>query len=83
MAAERATNLGGQARAGREVVGPDGERVGLVEELRVGDRLVDRPTRRDLYVPLDAVREVTGERVVLTVAADAADDQGWPHPPLL
>ena len=82
MAAEPATNLSGQAREGMEVVGSDGERVGLVKEVRVGDLLMDRPTRRDLYVPLDAVREVTGGRVVLTGGAGEADDQGWPNPPL-
>ena len=82
MAAERATNLGGQAREGMEVVGPDGEREGLVEEVRVGDRLVGRPTRRDRCVPLDAIGAVTGGRAGRTGAADAANDRGWPPPPL-
>ena len=83
LAGGRATESSRQARDGMEVVGSDGERVGLVKEVRAGDLLVDRAMRRDLYVPLDAVREVTGERVVLTIPADGADDQGWPNPPLL
>jgi uncharacterized protein (TIGR02271 family) len=83
LAGGRATESSRQAREGMEVVGSDGERVGLVKEVRAGDLLVDRAMRRDLYVPLDAVREVTGERVVLTIPADEADDQGWPNPPLL
>ena len=56
--------------------------MGLVKAVRADDLLVDRTMRRDIYVPLAAIREVTGERVVLTVAADEADDQGWPNPPL-
>ena len=64
------------------MVGADGAHVGLVKEVRADDLLVDRPMRRDLSVPREAIRGVTGERVVLTVAADEADDQGWPHPPL-
>ncbi len=39
--------------------------------------------RRDLYVPLAAIREVTDDRVVLTVPADQVDDMDWPHPPLV
>ena len=83
VAGDRTADVSRQARAGMEVVGSDGERVGTVKEVRAEDLLVDRAMRRDLYVPLAAIREVTGQRVVLTVPADEADDQGWPNPPLM
>jgi uncharacterized protein (TIGR02271 family) len=69
--------------AGAEVVGADGAAVGRVKEVRDGDVLVDRRGQRDVYVPFAAVAEATAGGLRLTVPADAVDDQGWPHPPLL
>ena len=72
-----------QVREAMEVVGADGRRVGFVAAIRRDDILVDRPLRRDIYVPFSAVREVTGEQVVLRIPAAEVDRQGWPHPPLV
>ena len=72
-----------QVRVEMEVVGADGARVGFVKAVGRQDILVDRPQRRDVYVPLAAIREVTGERVLLSIPAGAVDDQGWPSPPLV
>lgn len=70
-------------RAGMRVVGSDRDEVGTVKEVRASDFLVDRRMRRDVYVPLAAVRDVTGDSIMLTVPAGAVDDQGWSNPPLL
>jgi uncharacterized protein (TIGR02271 family) len=63
-----------------EVVGSDGESVGRVKEVREGDFLVDRPSARDVYVPMDAVTEVANDRVTLNVQGHEVDDMGWPRP---
>ena len=68
---------------GMEVVGNDIAHVGEVAEVREGDFLVRRPLARDLYAPLDAVRNVTPRRVVLAVASDEVDLMDWPDPPLV
>jgi hypothetical protein len=36
-----------------------------------------------VYVPLSAVKEILGHRVVLMVPAAEVGEQGWPMPPLL
>ena len=65
-----------------EVVGADDQPVGRVKEVRDGDFLVDRPSARDVYVPLDAVTDVASNRVRLNVQAHEVDDMGWPKPSL-
>jgi hypothetical protein len=73
-------------RPGMEVVGSDGESVGLVKEVRAADFLLDRVMRRDLYVPYSAVArvitDVVPERVVLTVRGAEVAVMDWESPPL-
>lgn len=73
----------GHPQVGMEVVGSDIIAVGQVREVREGDFLVGRPLHRDIYVPYDAVRNVTRNRVVLVVGADQVDSTDWASPPLL
>lgn len=72
-----------------EVIGSDGGRVGRVKETRLSDFLVDRRLALDVYVPMEAVQRVAGDRVMLNVPADRVGDMGWattdggaplPHP---
>ena len=75
-----------QVTDGMEVVGADGGRVGRLGAVRPteGDVLIHRPLlRRDVYAPFDAIKEVKGGALVLTMAAGEVDEMGWPHPPLL
>ena len=68
-----------QVSVGMDVLGADQERVGQVKEVRASDFLVERPLQRDVYVPRAAIREVTGNQVVLTVTSDHVDAIKWPH----
>ena len=68
-----------QVSVGMEVLGAETERVGQVKEVRASDFLVERPLQRDVYVPRAAIREVTGNQVVLTVSSDHVDAIKWPH----
>jgi hypothetical protein len=43
---------------------------------------VNRPLDRDVYVPIESVKEILGHRVVLTVPATEVGSQGWPEPPI-
>jgi hypothetical protein len=85
---ESAGDTGGRAevRVGMEVVGFDGESVGLVKEVRANDFLLDRVMRRDLYVPLSAVErvvlDVVPEQVVLNVRGADVAVADWESPPL-
>ena len=72
----------GRAVEGMDVVGSDGASLGQVKEVREGDFLLDRPSARDYYVPFSAIRQITGNQVVLTVGSGEIDDQGWPNPSL-
>ena len=68
-----------QVSVGMDVLGADQERVGQVKEVRASDFLVERPLQRDVYVPRAAIREVTGNQVVLTVTSDHVDALKWPQ----
>ena len=68
-----------QVSVGMEVLGAKTERVGQVKEVRASDFLVERRLQRDVYVPFAAIREVTGNQVVLTVTSDHVDAIKWPH----
>ena len=68
-----------QVSVGMEVLGAEKERVGQVKEVRASDFLVERRLQRDVYVPFAAIREVTGNQVVLTVTSDHVDAIKWPH----
>ena len=68
-----------QVSVGMDVLGAEKERVGQVKEVRASDFLVERPLQRDVYVPFAAIREVTGNQVVLTVTSDHVDAIKWPQ----
>jgi hypothetical protein len=71
-----------QLHQGMDIVGSDANRIGQVKEVRDQDFLVDRAGQRDLYVPFDAVRDVMGNQIILTVPASQVDNQGWASPTL-
>ncbi len=72
----------GEIHRGMEVLGNQGKYIGLIKEIRDHDFLVNRPMRRDVYVPFDACQQVNG-KMVLKFSADDIDNQGWPKPKLL
>lgn len=61
-----------RVQAGMEVVGSDGRSVGQVKEARDGDFVINRHLARDITVHYSGVREIDGNRVVLTVPANQA-----------
>jgi len=71
-----------QVREGMEVVGADGQRVGVVKEVRDRDFLVDRTMKRDVYIPFDAATSVEGTRVTLAIGAEQVDTMHWEEPRL-
>jgi hypothetical protein len=64
---------------GMAVIGSDMQRVGQVSGIRDTDFGVDRPLQPDVYVPFDAIAEVTDDAVVLTITAAEIDDMFWAH----
>jgi Uncharacterized protein conserved in bacteria (DUF2171) len=67
-----------------EVVGSDGDKVGELKRVRADDFLVDRSMRRDVYVPVNGVKELTDDnRIVLDIPADQVDEMDWPKPSIL
>lgn len=74
------TTLGPRVAEDMTVVGSDQERIGRVKEIRMSDFLVDRPLARDVYVPFEAVQEITEDRVILKIQAAEVTDQGWSQP---
>jgi|GEM_PF-79946 len=71
-----------QVREGMEVVGADGQRVGVVKEVRDRDFLVDRTMKRDVYIPFDAATRVEDSRVILAIGAEQVDTMHWEEPRL-
>lgn len=67
-------------RVGMHVVGADGKEVGTIKEVRANDFLINRPMRRDVYAPFDAIQNVNGDRVTLNVSSDKVDNMNWPKP---
>ena len=63
--------------AGMAVIGSDMQRVGQVSSIRDSDFAVDRPLQPDVYVPFNAIAEVTDDAVVLTITAAEIDDMFW------
>jgi ferritin-like metal-binding protein YciE len=72
-----------QLQQGMEVVGQDTGNVGTVKEMRDGDFLIDRPMKRDVYVPYNAIQNIDGGRAILNIPAGQVDSMGWDKPPLL
>jgi len=68
-----------QPMEGMAVIGSDMQRVGQVSSIRTTDFGVDRPLQPDVYVPFDAIAEVTDDAVVLTITAAQVDDMFWAH----
>ena len=64
---------------GMAVIGSDMQRVGQVSSIRDIDFGLDRPLQPDVYVPFDAIAEVTDDAVVLTITAAEIDDMFWAH----
>lgn len=71
-----------QITIGMPVVGSDGKEIGTVKEVRSNDFLVNRRLARDVYVPFSAIQSISDGRIILNVASDQVDRQGWAHPPL-
>jgi hypothetical protein len=72
--------FGKDVRASMHVQGADGVSVGQIKEVRQDDFLVDRRMQRDIYIPLDAIQDVSGNQVLLNVTANQVDNMGWPTP---
>jgi hypothetical protein len=69
---------------GALVVSADDRTIGVVKKVRTDDFLVDRPARRDLYVPFAAILGVPEtDRIELRFRLHEIDDQGWASPPLV
>jgi hypothetical protein len=64
----------------RQVRGADGGHVGIVKAVYEASFLVERERRPDLIIPFDAIQDVDGNRICLTVPAGAVDRMGWPSP---
>lgn len=69
---EKRVNL----RKGMEVIGKNGKIIGYVKEIRAADFLVDREMARDVFVPFDALTNVS-ERAEISVSTDEIDNQNW------
>ena len=67
---------------GRDVYWADVRWAGVVKEVRRHDFLVARPLRRDVYVPIEAVRMVVDNGIMLSTLEGEIDAHGWPRPPL-
>jgi len=71
-----------QLQPGMRVIGSNKGGIGQVRDVRDNDFLVDLPMRRDVYVPFDAIQEVTADFVMLNIPSDRIGDMGWNNPPL-
>jgi hypothetical protein len=71
-----------QITVGMQVVGTDGGNIGTVKEVRNNDFLVNIPMHRDVYVPYNAVQNVTGNTVALNIPSNQINNMGWPNPSL-
>jgi hypothetical protein len=60
----------------------DNQRIGRVKEVQGDTFLVDRTMKRDVYVPLEAVQNVTPDGVILNVESGQVDNMDWANPPL-
>jgi hypothetical protein len=72
-----------RVRPGMAVVDGHGQRVGEVKEAYSDVFHLDRPMRRDLYVPYDAILEIGERHVVLRFHADELDKLNWDVPDLI
>ncbi|HET8629213.1 MAG TPA: DUF2171 domain-containing protein [Thermomicrobiales bacterium] len=64
-------------RVGMKVVGSHGDHVGTVKDVRADDFVVDRMLQRAVAIPKDAVRDVTGNTIELSIPADRVENTNW------
>lgn len=78
------TNQAGlsQVQEGLTVLGSDQDAIGTIKQVNGNELLVDRRMQRDIFVPFDAVQQVSQDGVVLNVPSDQVDNMGWRNPPL-
>lgn len=65
--------------AGMPVRGADAHRVGTVKQVQPAEVLVHRVLQPSVHVPLEAIRAVTANEVVLGLTADELDELYWVH----
>ena len=70
-------------KEGMLVVGADGAPVGVVKAVTAVASLVDRPLKRDIFVPHYAIPAIEDGVIKLAIPAARVDDMGWPAAPLL
>lgn len=73
----------GSVPAGTEVVGSDGQYVGIAGETSAengGVLVTERRTGGDIYVPFAAFTGMQGNRATVNLPAADVDLQNWPHP---
>ncbi len=64
-------------RTGMRVVGEDGQQVGQVRDVHDFDFIMTRPGKPPLYVPFEAVEQVSDDLVVLNIPANRVDTEDW------
>lgn len=72
----------GEVRSGMTVYGTNGNEIGMVKEVRPNDFLLNRSLHRDIYVPINAVQNVSNDQVYLNIPSDQVDAMNWPSPPM-
>jgi hypothetical protein len=68
---------------GIPVIGSDRRTVGRLKTVERATILVDRPRRRDMYIPFEFIADVTRQGIVLTIPAAQVDRMRWQHPSLV
>ncbi len=66
-------------RDGQEVIGVEGNRVGLVQEIHAFDFLVTRPNAPEVHIPFSAIQDISDRQVMLNIPANDIDKQDWAH----
>jgi hypothetical protein len=64
-------------RTGMRVVGDDGQQVGQVRDVHDFDFIMTRSGKPPLYVPFEAVEQVSDDLVVLNIPAKRVDIGDW------
>lgn len=64
---------------GMEVVGPEGEDIGEVKEVRDGEFVVGRTLQPAATLPFDVIAAVIGHQVHLSIDAEEVDERFWVH----
>ncbi len=66
-----------QLHQGMGVVGSDGKQIGTVDEIRDFDFKLNRPLNFDLYVPFNAVEDISNDQVRLDIPANRVGSMNW------